>query len=165
MLASGALGFPPGGSDPGAWTWVDPAGIVAYSPVELARGRVVPSQVCTGASLQCSFGTTPSTFAATGVEVSATAVAGVVSDVAPSNVPPFGMCTSLANPQVAAATSAAMGALTPQPCMPVLSPWTPGSAEVTIGGVAALDDSSQCSCSWAGVVTVASAGQTSVTLG
>jgi hypothetical protein len=118
----------------------------------------VPSQVCTGASLQCSFGTTPSTFAAT-------AVAGVVSDVAPSNVPPFGMCTSLANPQVAAATSAAMGALTPQPCMPVLSPWTPGSAEVTIGGVAALDDSSQCSCSWAGVVTVASAGQTSVTLG
>jgi hypothetical protein len=122
------------------------------------------SQVCTGATLQCSFGTAPSTFAASGLDVSATAAAGVVSDVASSNVPPFGLCTSLANPQVAAATSAASNVLTPQPCMPVLSPWTPGSAEVTIGGVPALDDSSQCSCSWGGAVTVSSPGQASVTL-
>jgi hypothetical protein len=124
----------------------------------------MPCQVCTGATLQCSFGTAPSTFAASGIEVSATAAAGVVADVAPSNVPPFAMCTSLANPQVASATSAASGVLTPQPCVPVLSPWTPGSAETTIGGVAALDDSSQCSCSWGGAVTVSAAGQTSVTL-
>ena len=121
------------------------------------------TQVCSGAALQCSFGTAPSTFAATGVQVDATAPAGVVSDVAPSNVPPFAMCTSLSNPQVAAATSAA-GALTPQPCVPVLSPWTPGSSKVTIGGTPALDDSSQCNCSWGGVVTVSSAGQTSVTV-
>ncbi len=40
----------------------------------------------------------------------------------------------------------------------------PGSAEVTIGDVAALDDSSQCSCTWAGVITVTDAGQTSMTL-
>lgn len=125
----------------------------------------MPCQVCTGASLQCSFGSAPSTFAATGIEVSATAAAGVVTDVAPSNVPPFAMCTSLANPQVASATAAASGALTPQPCVPVLTPWTPGSAETTIGGVPALDDSSQCSCSWGGAVTVTSAGQTDVTLG
>lgn len=125
----------------------------------------MPSQVCTGASLQCSFGSAPSTFAASGVEVSATAAAGVVTDVTPSNVPPFGLCTSLANPQVAAATLAASGTLTPQPCQPVLSPWTPGSSEVTIGSVPALDDSSQCSCAWGGVVTVSAAGQTSVTLG
>ena len=124
----------------------------------------MPSQVCTGAALQCSFGSAPSTFAASGVQVDATAAAGVVSDVTPSNVPPFALCTSLANPQVAAATSAALGALTPQPCVPVLSPWTPGSSKVTIGGVAALDDSSQCSCSWGGVITVSSAGQTSVTV-
>ena len=124
----------------------------------------MPSQVVTGATLQCSFGTAPSTFAASGVEVSATAAAGVVTDVAPSNVPPFALCTSLANPQVAAATSAASGTLTPQPCVPVLSPWTPGSAGATIGGVAALDDSSQCSCSWGGVVTVGAPGQASVTL-
>jgi hypothetical protein len=124
----------------------------------------MPNQVCTGAALQCSFGTAPSTFAASGVQVEATAAAGVVTDVAASNVPPFAMCTSLANPQIAAATSAAFGTLTPQPCVPVLSPWTPGSSEVTIGGVAALDDSSQCNCSWGGVITVSSPGQTSVTV-
>jgi hypothetical protein len=124
----------------------------------------MPSQVCSWAALQCSFGTAPSTFAASGVQVDATAAAGVVSDVAPSNVPPFALCTSLANPQVAAATSAASGVLTPQPCVPVLSPWTPGSSKVTIGSVPALDDSSQCSCSWGGVITVNSAGQTSVSV-
>jgi Domain of unknown function (DUF4280) len=124
----------------------------------------MPNQVCSGAALQCSFGTSPSTFAASGVQVDATAPAGVVTDVAASNVPPFALCTSLANPQVASATSAASGVLTPQPCVPVLSPWTPGSSRVTIGEVPALDDSSQCNCSWGGVITVSSAGQTSVSL-
>jgi Domain of unknown function (DUF4280) len=124
----------------------------------------MPTQVCTGASLQCSFGTTPATFSATGTEVDATAAAGVITDVSPSNVPGFGMCTSIANPQVASATSAAAGVLTPQPCVPVLAPWSPGSAEVTIGSTPALDDSSQCQCTWAGVITVASAGQTSVSV-
>jgi hypothetical protein len=118
--------------------------------------------VCTGASLQCSFGTTPSVFAASGVDVSATSPAGVVSDVGEENVPPFGLCVSLANPAVAAASSA--GPLVPQPCVPVLSPWTPGSAQVTIGGVSALDDASQCSCAWGGVVTVGSAGQVSASV-
>ena len=124
----------------------------------------MPDQVCSGAALQCSFGAAPSTFAASGVQVDATAPAGVISDVAPSNVPSFAMCTSLANPQVAAATSAASGVLTPQPCVPVLSPWSPGSSKVTIGSVPALDDSSECSCSWGGVITVISPGQASVTV-
>lgn len=123
----------------------------------------MPTQVCSGAALQCSFGTAPSTFAASGVQVDATTPAGVVTDVAPSNVPPFALCTTLANPQVAAATTAASGVLTPQPCLPVLGPWTPGSSRVTIGAVPALDDSSQCSCSWGGVITVSAPGQTSVT--
>ena len=120
--------------------------------------------VCTGATLQCSFGTTPSTFAASGTQTSATSPAGVVSDIGTANVPPFGLCMSLSNPQVASATSAAGGVLTPQPCQPVLAPWTPGATRVTIGEVAALDDASQCTCAWAGVVTVGSAGQTSVTV-
>jgi hypothetical protein len=119
----------------------------------------MPSLVCTGATVQCSFGTTPATFAASGTQASAGGAAGVVTDVAPENVPPFGLCTSLANPQVASATAAASNVLTPQPCQPVLSPWTPGSARVKIGEVPALDDASQCSCAWGGVVTVSAAGQ------
>jgi Domain of unknown function (DUF4280) len=122
----------------------------------------MPTQVCTGATVQCSFGTTPATFAASGAEVSAGAAAGVVSDVDPENVPAFGLCSSLSNPQVASATTAAGGTLAPQPCLPVLSEWTPGSARVTIGAVPALDDASQCSCAWDGVVTVSSPGQAAV---
>jgi Domain of unknown function (DUF4280) len=122
----------------------------------------MPNLVCTGATIQCSFGTTPATFSASGTQASTGSAAGVVTDVAPANVPPFGMCMSLSNPQVASATTAAFGTLTPQPCQPVLSPWSPGSALVTIGEVSALDDSSQCNCTWGGVVTVSDAGQTAV---
>jgi Domain of unknown function (DUF4280) len=124
----------------------------------------MPKVVCTGATLQCSFGTTPATFAASGTQALAGSPAGVVTDVAAANVPPFGLCMSLSNPQVSSATSAASGVLSPQPCLPVLSPWTPGSAQVTIGEVAALDDSSQCSCTWGGVVTVSAAGQTAASV-
>lgn len=118
----------------------------------------MPTVVCSGASLRCSFGTAPSTFAASGVEVSATAAVGVVTDVSPSNVPPFALCTSPSNPAV----SAAQGS--PQPCVPILMPWAPGASEATIGQVQALHDSCQCQCAWGGVITVASAGQASVTV-
>ena len=124
----------------------------------------MPNLVCSGATLQCSFGTTPATFAASGTQTSAGSPAGVVTDVAAANVPPFGMCMSLSNPQVAAATAAASGTLTPQPCQPVLSPWSPGSAHVTISEAGALDDSSQCNCTWSGVVTVSAAGQTAASV-
>jgi len=124
----------------------------------------MPDLVCSGASLQCSMGTTPAAFAASGTEVTATGAGGVVTDITPENVPGFGMCTSLANPQVASATSAAGGTLTPQPCLPVLTPWTPGSERVNLAGPAALDDASTCSCQWGGVITVGSAGQESVTV-
>lgn len=121
--------------------------------------------VCDGATCQCSFGTTPATFTASSQDVSGTqAAAGTVSDFETSNLPSFGMCTSLSNPQVAAATSAAMGTLTPQPCQPLLSDWTPGATEVMIDGQAALDDSSTSTCSWGGTITIGSAGQTSVTV-
>jgi hypothetical protein len=122
------------------------------------------SLVVTGASLQCTMGTTPATFTASGTQDSAMSPAGVITDVDPSSIPSFGLCQSPANPQVASATAAADGVLTPQPCVPVLSPWTPGSSRVTIQGTPALDDSSQCMCSWAGTVSVTAAGQTSVTV-
>jgi len=121
--------------------------------------------VCTGASLQCSFGTTPATFSASSPDVSASQVAvGTVEDVAAANVASFGMCTSMSNPTVASATASASGVLTPQPCQPLLSPWTPGSSSVTVDGDAALDDSSTCSCGWGGTITVGSAGQVSATV-
>jgi uncharacterized Zn-binding protein involved in type VI secretion len=76
------------------------------------------------------------------------------------NIAPFGMCMSPSNPQVAAATAAAMGVLTPQPCLPVtVAPWTPGSPTVMIGGQPALTNSSTCNCMWGGVITISMPGQ------
>jgi hypothetical protein len=67
---------------------------------------------------------------------------------------------SLANPTVAAATSAALGVLTPMPCIPAtMTPWTPGSPTVQIGMFPALDNPSTCMCNWAGVITIVDPGQ------
>lgn len=67
---------------------------------------------------------------------------------------------SLANPAVAAATSAAFGVLTPQPCMPVtLSPWVPGATTVLLGGQPSLDNTCTLNCMWGGVIQVAVPGQ------
>jgi uncharacterized Zn-binding protein involved in type VI secretion len=113
-------------------------------------------QVSTGAELACTFGLVPAVFSASSVDVAATTPAGVVTDVTVANIPSFGMCSAPTNPGVIAAG-------VPVPCLPVLMPWTPGSARVTINGVPALDDASQCTCAWAGVVTVSSPGQVLVT--
>jgi hypothetical protein len=76
------------------------------------------------------------------------------------NIAPFGMCMSPSNPQVAAATAAAMGVLTPQPCIPMTTaPWMPGSQTVTIGGQPALSSSCQCLCTWGGQIQVQAPGQ------
>jgi hypothetical protein len=81
------------------------------------------------------------------------------------NIMPFGMCISPSNPQVAAATAAAMGVLTPQPCIPATaSPWTPGAAMVQINNLTALDNISICTCMWGGVVSVTDPGQQTVSI-
>lgn len=75
------------------------------------------------------------------------------------NLPSFGMCNSLANPEVAAATAAALGVLTPMPCVPVLTPWIPAS-QTLIGGEPALVASSTCNCAYGGVITLTFPGST-----
>jgi hypothetical protein len=79
------------------------------------------------------------------------------------NVPTFGMCNSPSNPTVAAATAAAMGVLTPMPCVPVTpAPWTPGSPTVLIGNMPALNNSSKLMCTWGGVIQITSPGEFTV---
>lgn len=76
------------------------------------------------------------------------------------NIKPFGLCSSLANPSVAAATAAAMGVLTPMPCMPnTTSPWMPGSVRPYLKGEFALMDDCRLMCAWAGTIEVADTGQ------
>lgn len=122
-------------------------------------------QVATGASMMCSFGLAPSTLAVLPVKgVMATTPAANITDMAPVvNVPPFGACTSMANPTVAAATAAALGVLTPMPCIPVpAGTWLPGSTKVMLKGPPAVDATCKLMCSWGGVIQVVSPGQTKV---
>ncbi|MHA7630306.1 DUF4280 domain-containing protein [Corallococcus sp. M7] len=115
------------------------------------------SQVVSGAMLQCTFGMAPSTLSVLPVnQVNSTAPAATIMDTVPGlNVPPFGMCQSIANPTVAAATAAAMGALTPMPCLPVIpAPWAPGSPTVMIKGKPALTDTCMCNCAYGGVIKI-----------
>ena len=122
----------------------------------------MPNQVCTGAVMTCTVGAAPSVFNATPRPVQTSMMtAGVITDNIPiANVPPFGVCMSLANPSVAAATAAAFGVLTPMPCMPVLpAPWVPGAPTVLITNIPALDDTCKLMCAWAGVIAITFAGQ------
>jgi hypothetical protein len=76
------------------------------------------------------------------------------------NILPFGMCSSLANPTVAAATTAALGVLTPMPCIPAtVAPWAPGSPTVLIANMPALNNTCMLNCMWGGVITISQAGQ------
>lgn len=126
----------------------------------------MPMQVVNGAMLQCSFGTAPATLVVLPVHrvMAGHQPAANILDHAPMvNITPFGLCTSLANPAVASATAAAMGALTPMPCVPAtMAPWVPGAPTVMLDGAPALDNPSKCLCNWAGVVSVVNPGQTTV---
>jgi len=76
------------------------------------------------------------------------------------NIMPFGNCMSPANPTVAAATAAALGVLTPMPCIPATpAPWAPGSPTVTLAFMPALNKSSMLTCVYGGVITVVVEGQ------
>jgi len=118
--------------------------------------------VCMGALLQCSFGAAPSSLVvlpANGV-FTGTPAATIMDHAPIVNVPPFGVCSSIANPTVASATTAALGVLTPMPCIPVTSaPWAPGAPTVLIGNMPALDDQSKLMCNWGGVIQINFAGQ------
>ena len=120
-------------------------------------------QVCMGATLQCSFGAAPSSLVVLPSNRTMTGTpAATIMDYAPLvNIMPFGMCSSPANPTVAAATAAALGVLTPMPCIPATAaPWIVGAPTVLIGGMPALDNNSKLMCNWGGVIQIVSPGQT-----
>jgi hypothetical protein len=120
------------------------------------------AQVVMGAMLQCSFGVAPSSLMVlpTNRVLGDTPAANIMDNIPMVNVLPFGMCSSPSNPTVAAATAAALGVLTPMPCVPVtVAPWVPGVPTVLIGNMPAVDNNCKLMCSWGGVIQVVSPGQ------
>ena len=118
--------------------------------------------VCAGATLKCSFGAAPSTLVVLPINrvLAGPPVANIMDGKPLLNVLPFGTCMSLANPMVAAATAAALGALTPMPCLPMtMAPWVPGVPTTLIGNMPALDMNSKLMCNWGGVIEVLAPGE------
>lgn len=122
----------------------------------------MPAQVVMGASLRCSFGNTQAKLIVLPINrvfVEGQLAASIMDHLPMVNICSFGMCSSLANPKVAAATSAAMGALTPMPCLPVtVTPWIPDVTKTLIGKLPALGGTATCTCTWAGLIQVADPG-------
>lgn len=117
----------------------------------------MPPQVSMGAMMACSFGAAPASLIVIPPLVlgEGPPAANILDNIPIANVPPFGMCSSLANPTVAAATAAALGVLTPMPCVPVTpAPWAPGAPKTLLRGAPALDASCKLMCAWAGVIQI-----------
>ena len=123
----------------------------------------MPIETVMTAQLMCTFGAAPSVLTvlpANRTKVGNQIAANIMDHVPMANIKPFGMCLSPSNPQVAAATAAALGVLTPQPCIPnTPAPWVPGSPTVKIGAMPALNNTSTCNCLWAGVISIVAPGQ------
>lgn len=129
----------------------------------------MPVEVCMGAMMSCTFGMAPSTLIVlpkNRVLTSSKPAANIMDNIPMANIPPFAMCNSMANPMVASATAAAMGVLTPMPCIPnTVAPWVPGSPKSLIGNMPALNNSCTLNCMWGGVISISNPGQTQCMVG
>lgn len=116
------------------------------------------SYVNSGTRTKCSFGTAPSSIQvlpSRTLKVDGAPMANIMDNKPMVNIQPFGMCQSLANPSVASATSAAMGVLTPMPCIPnITAPWIPTSPTTLVCGQPALLNDCKLMCMWAGVIEI-----------
>jgi hypothetical protein len=124
----------------------------------------MPLQVVNTAQLMCTMGMAPGTLVVLPVNrvMSGNQPAANIMDHKPMvNIMPFGMCRSPANPTVAAATAAAMGVLTPMPCIPnTPAPWAPGAPTVLLANAPSLDNTCKLTCAWGGMISVTNPGQT-----
>jgi hypothetical protein len=123
----------------------------------------MPNHVCNGAMMACTFGVAPSTLVVLPKNRMLTSnqpAANIMDNVPMLNIMPFGMCNSPSNPTVAAATAAALGVLTPMPCVPTIpGPWAPGAATVMLSNQPALDNVSKLNCAYGGVISITNPGQ------
>ncbi|MED7818891.1 MULTISPECIES: DUF4280 domain-containing protein [unclassified Francisella] len=124
------------------------------------------TQVCLGAQLKCSFGAVPTSLVVIPdnmVNASKLPAAVIEDNIPIENIPTFGMCSCPANPEVIAATAAALGVFTPAPCIPVTpASWTPGSSKVKIRNIPALTNQCKLNCIYGGIIEIVEPGQFTV---
>src|SRR6202165_4948588 len=126
----------------------------------------MPNQVCMGAMMQCTFGMAPSSLVVlptNRVLTDQMPDANIMDHIPLLNIIPFVIYQSPANPMVAAATAAALGVLTPMPCIPATpAPWVTGALTVLLGNQPTLDNVSALNCIWGGVITFTNPGEQTV---
>lgn len=106
--------------------------------------------VHSGAVLNCDRGQTPGRL----LVVPSNRPANINDARSGVNITPCGMCRSMSNPAVVAATAAALGVLTPAPCTPITLRWDGGSSTQQSGGAAALHPGSTLRCSLGGTLRI-----------
>lgn len=119
--------------------------------------------VVMSAQLECTFGSAPSNLVVLPqhrIQLKGKWRANI-GDAKPFvNVLPFGLCKSLANPAVAAATSANRGTLTPMPCTPACSIWIATKTDLLLDGMPPLLTGDKAVCPLgAGMIEVKQSGQ------
>jgi len=121
------------------------------------------SYVCSGATMRCTMGTAPAKLTvlpSRTVNLTGPPMANISDHKSMVNLAPFGLCRSLAFPPTASATAAAMGTLTPMPCMHnTPAPWIGGKMDLLIKGQPALLKSCKCQCMWGGTISLVTDGQ------
>jgi hypothetical protein len=121
------------------------------------------SYVVQGAKLKCSCGDQQSTFQVPmdhQAFINNKAQANIMDNKPMVNIQSFGMCSSLANPVVAAATAANHGRLKKMPCVPAtVAPWLGGKMDTLLANFPSLLKSSQVMCMWCGLIKVEDDGQ------
>lgn len=113
--------------------------------------------VIQGSLLKCSFGNMPTPLMVLpDKKVNAMMPVAVRTDHVPLlNILPFGMCSNPANPMVIAATAAALGVLTPMPCIPcTLQDWIKPCEKVKVRGTEAITMDSRLQCVYGGNIQV-----------
>lgn len=121
------------------------------------------SYVCAGAIMKCTFGALPGRLVVLPdrtVWLAGQPMANIMDSKPVVNIPSFGPCSAPTYPPTASATAAAMGTLTPMPCVPgTSSPWVPGKPDLLVQNSPALLRSCKCMCQWGGVISIEQDGQ------
>ena len=80
--------------------------------------------------------------------------AGVEEDAIPlDNIPSFGQCMCMDNPENAAFDETGVYA----PCVPMTEMWIPDVPDITFQGLPILDKGAKCLCDWGGEISVVEA--------
>lgn len=128
----------------------------------------MPPVVTMGGLMLCTMGMAPASIVVLPANkvMAPVPVANIMDQKTGAEIVPFGMCMSPANPTVAAATAAALGVLTPMPCVPTPpAPMIPGSSPTEmVGNMPTADMTATIVCAYAGMISFTAPGQFKVML-